>query len=198
MIMSMEHKAFLFHSQKYEREIEKVIEQCCSNDGKQYAMKYINKNYHVLKSPYTGEELNCKWEEEIETDTIQEYVDFILTACYDPNEDIGLGYEWEYLIEILKKLNISDSAEPWILGNPISYHGIIIDPGGMGLGIINVEQVGYIRAKLINSQKRIKKIEIDKDLLNRVTKDEILEAYNDLCDIYQFAEEQGSGILMTF
>lgn len=197
--MSMEHKAFLFNSQKFHLEIEEVLHKCChDNKGKEYAIEYIDKNYDNFKSPYTGEELDDKWINQIESGNIQEYMDFILTACYDPNEDMGLEYSWELLIEEIKQMHITSNAEQWVLGKPIVCNGVLVDPGAMGLGIVDAEEVSYIKNILIDSRSKLQPIEVRETNLYDLTNEEIIDAYDDLCNIYKLAEGKGFGIMMTF
>lgn len=195
--MSMEHKAFLFDSQKFHFEIEEVLNNCADIKGKEYAIEYINRNYHNLKSPYTGEELDEKWINQIESENIQEYMDFILTACYDPNEEVGLAYTWEVLLEELRQMHVTSDAEQWILGKSIVCNGVIIDPGAMGLGIVEAEDVPYIKKILIDSRDKLQPLEV-RDTIYDLTTEEIIDAYEDLCNIYKLADEKGFGIMMTF
>lgn len=196
--MSMEHKAFLFYLKRYHEEIEPIIKKCCGENGDHYAVQYIEQHYKNLKSPYLGDQLDAMWHDEIERDTIQEYIDFILTACYEPDEDIGLGYAWEALYELLEKLDSANCTEKWILGSPLEYNGIIVDPGYMGLGIIESREVSDIKKALFLLEKKIKKIVIHNKYFCDYTDEEIINAYYDLCDIYKIAEERQLGIMMTF
>ncbi|MGN6710516.1 hypothetical protein [Anaerocolumna jejuensis] len=131
----------------------------------------------------------------IESGNIQEYMDFILTACYDPNEDVGLEYSWKLLIEEIKQMHITSNAEQWVLGKPIVCNGFLVDPGAMGLGIVDAEEVSYIKNMLIDSRFKLQPIEVRE---TNIYSEEIIDAYDDLCNIYKLAEGKGFGIMMTF
>lgn len=197
--MSMEHKAFLFDSMKFDLEIKNVMERCWCNDTSDYAIEYIEENYKKLKSPYTGENLNVDWRRELNEDSdIQEYLEFILTACYDPSEDIGLQYSWDVLIDVLKQLNKDKNVNHWILGNEMAISGNKFDPGKMGFGILNSSEVKDILQFITESKIKLHSIDLNKAYLYKMTYEETKDAYNDLCDIYRLAVEKKMGFIMTF
>jgi len=196
--MSMEHKAFLFNTAKFQIEIRPILEKSLDEGGKDYAITYINQNYLKLMSPYTGEYLDENWMDEIEIGGIQEYIDFILTSCYDPNEDMGLEYAWDALIEAMSKVHVSNDVEYWVLGKPVRYKDIIIDPGAMGLGLVNSEDVVNIKDILLTLQDFVYSIESINTDMGDITHEDIVCAYNELCKIYKIADEKKCGILVTF
>ena len=121
--------------------------------AKEYIWQYPDR----FCSPYTGEPLQGDWEEELSSNTLQEYFDFLLTACYDVNA------------------------------------------GGMGLGIIEASQVAPIYEKLRSNREMLNSIDLDMDhFLYEAEPEDILDGYDDLCNIYGEALKQGKGIMFTF
>ena len=60
--MSMEHKAFVFDTEKFHAEIEPVMKDSIKNA--EVAHRYICEHLDELQSPYMGDELGEDWEEE--------------------------------------------------------------------------------------------------------------------------------------
>lgn len=196
--MSMEHKAFLFDTECFHSEIEVVINECCKGENIQYAVKYIDNNYSHLCSPYTGESLDEKWRNEVGSAGIQQYIDFILTSCYDPLEDNGLSYSWDGLLEALKAMDNLGDVEEWILGKPVVCNGVTIDPGAMGLGIVEQDRISGIRGALKCIKPAVMNLEDTSGDLYELEPEEIIDAYNDLCSLYEQAESEKKGLLFTF
>lgn len=196
--MSMEHKAYLFDMVMYHIYIEKILDKCCKEKDIVEAERYIDDHWNELYSPYAGENLNAEWKSKLITGSMQEYFDILLTACYDFETDIGLGYAWDSVNETLKQLNFMNNIEECVIGRRIMFHGITIDPGAMGLGIIDVEEVKIIKEKLIKNKVNLESVELPQNLLYEMGKEEINEAYDDLCGIYIQAAEEKKGIMFTF
>ena len=163
--MSMEHKAFLFDTNKYHQQIEPIIEKCCKTNDASVVRKYINKNYEQIANPYTGDILDANWENELESDSRQELFDFVLASCYVPDDDIGLGYAWDGVLEAIKEMRVIGDAEVCVLGNPLIYAGVEVNPGLMGLGIIEAKDVVRIKEVLLKNQKRLDSMEFSEDVL---------------------------------
>lgn len=196
--MSMEHKAYLFDSKKYKLLVKNVLKQCCRENGTAYAEKYIKDNFDKLKSPYTGEQLTKEELEGLADADIQEYMDYILTECYEPNCDIGLGYTWDSIIAVLKQMPLNYQAEFCMLGEEIEFYGVVVDPGRMGMGIIEAEEVISIYNDLKKNDLSAYKITQVEDTLYEFDEEELSKAYKDLLDIYKQAGKEGKGLLMTF
>ena len=196
--MSMEHRAFLFDTDKYHAEIEKIIEACCGSGEVSSIKQYIDEHLEEFSSPYTWEPLEQDWEQELENGDMQEYFDFLLTACYDCEDDIGLAEAWDAVNEAIKLLDFMNGAEKCVLGTAVSFHGIVVDPGRMGLGIVDAGEIKELKEKLLENQEKLEDISIPEDLMYDMEQDEICDAYDDLCDIYKRAEKEGKGILFTF
>lgn len=196
--MSMEHKAYLFDMAVYHKYIEKILDKCCKEKDILEAEMYIDEHWNELYSPYTGENLNAEWKSILMTSSMQEYFDILLTACYDFETDIGLGYAWDGVNETLKQLNFMNNIEKCVIGRRIMFHGITIDPGAMGLGIIDVEEAKLIKEKLIKNKVKLESVELPQNLLYKMNKEEIGDAYDDLCKIYIQADAKRKGIMFTF
>ena len=198
--MSMQHKAFLFNTEVYYEQIEPIIESCCKTSDSGVVCEYINNNLEQIYNPYTTENLEVDWQNELESGSMQELFDFILTRCYEPDDDIGLEYSWDGVLEAIKEMNILDEAEAdiCVLGRPLIYAGVEINPGLMGLGIVEAGEVKRIKDILTKNQKKLETIDIPEDLLYELDEDELIDAYDDLCSIYKRAEAEGKGLLFTF
>ena len=102
--MSMEHKAFVFDTEKFHAEIEPVMKDSIKNA--EVAHRYICEHLDELQSPYMGDELGEDWEEEFGELTLQTYFDILLTTCYDVEDNRGLGEMWDAVNEVIKSLDV--------------------------------------------------------------------------------------------
>lgn len=196
--MGMDHKAYLFDMEKYHMDIEGILDECCRSKSTLRAEAYISEHWMELSSPYNGEKLDRDWKKELSDNSFQEYCDILLTACYDYGRDIGLGYNWDGINEILKQMDFMDHTEECVLGNEIIFYDITIDPGAMGLGIVEIEDVAFIYEKLLRNRSRLEDMEVPEDLLYQIEEEEIQDAYDDLVGIYREAVKEKKGILFTF
>lgn len=196
--MSMEHKAFLFDTNKYHEQIEPIIEKCCKTNNTSEVRAYINENYEQIANPYTGDVLDVNWENELESGSMQELFDFALAGCYAPDDDIGLGYAWDGVLEAIKEMHVVEDAEICVLGNSLIYAGVEVNPGLMGLGLVEANDVVRIKDMLLINQEKLESMEFSEDVLYELEQDELMDAYDDLCTIYESAEREGKGILFTF
>ncbi len=196
--MSMEHKAFLFDSILYHKEIEPVIKKCCKSKNVEPAVEYIKENCALLRMPDSGENLQENWQDGCVMD-LQGLFDILLTRCYEPNEDIGLEYAWDGVLEAIRNTKIVDNADLCVLGRPLAYSGITIDPGYEGLGIVGEDEVVWIKELLAKNKEKIEVAKIEgSELLYTLEPDELVDACDDLCMIYNKAVKDGKGILFTF
>lgn len=196
--MSMEHKAFIFNTMLYHKQIEPVIEECCKTKDNSIIKKYIDGNYSQICNPYTGDLLEDDWESELESNSMQELFDFVLGSCYEPDNDIGLGYAWDGVLEAIKAMHIMEESDVCVLGKPLIYADIQLNPGLMGLGIVEFAEVAPIKEILLKNQEKLENMELPEDVLYELNRDELMDAYDDLCSIYKRAEKEGKGILFTF
>lgn len=196
--MSMEHKAFIFDTKSYSEELNDILlTSGLSNDIRRIS-QFIADNIDDIRSPYSGDELEDDWEDELGTKDIQEYADFALAAYYDPGDDIGLSYYWDPLIEILKDLDF-DKAEYCILGTPIQKEHFCVDPGRCGLGLARSEDIPNLLKQLIAIQPRLEQLD-EGDLVDtyNIEMNDLITAYEDLLSIYQSASNDNEGVMFTF
>ena len=191
----MEHKAFVFDTEKFHAEIEPVMKDSIKNT--EVAHQYICNHLDELQSPYTSDELDEGWEEEFGELTLQVYFDILLTACYDVEDDRGLGEMWDAVNEVIKELNVFEEGELPVTGWEIEIDDVIVDPGMEGLGIIDRDEVAEILQILKENRDEAANAEPE-DLLYETEPEEWMEAYDDLCNLYEEALRQKKGLLLTF
>ena len=193
--MSMEHKAFVFDTEKFHAEIEPVMKDSIKNA--EVAHRYICEHLDELQSPYTGDELGEDWEEEFGELTLQTYFDILLTTCYDVEDDRGLGEMWDAVNEVIKSLDVFEYGEVPVLGCQVEINSVIVDPGMEGLGIIDGDEVAEILERLKENRDEAESAEPE-DLLYEAEPEEWMKAYDDLCSLYEAALSQKKGLLLTF
>lgn len=193
--MSMEHKAFVFDTKKFHAEIEPVLKGSIKNTD--VAHRYSCDTLEELQSPYTGDTLEEGWEEEFGELTLQVYFDILLTACYYVDEDCGLSEMWDAVNEVIKSLDVFEDGELPVLGRKVEIDDVTVDPGMEGLGIVESDEVEAILATLQDNKDEAENAEPE-DLLYDVEADEWIEAYDDLCSLYEEALQQDKGLLFTF
>jgi len=178
--MSMSHKAFLFDYGRFEQEIEPLLRK--GLDGNPSLLEdYIAANLAQLKDPYEGESLGKDWREQWPVDTPEELADFVLTACYDPGLDIGLGDAWWDADRIL---NEGDELVAGILlGRTLQVNGKFFNPGKQGTYFQSPDRVDtHLR------------------LVERLVEaaPEYQETLQPVIDLFQTAVEHRSGLYITF
>lgn len=191
--MSMEHKSFLFNTSAFTKELSEIILTAGETDNEKLLITFINQNLNDLKSPYSGEELTAEWVEELETEDIQELADFAMTKYYNPDEELGLSYSWELLLESFDELDLKFNNEYYILGKSLDSENFTLDPGRMGLGFIDSQQISSIHKELISLKQNFINI-FETESLDK----EVIQAYEELIEIYEEAKESNCGLLMTF
>lgn len=191
--MSMEHKSFLFNTSAFTKELSEIILTAGETDNEKLLISFINQNLNDLKSPYSGEELTVEWIEELETEDIQELADFAMTKYYNPDEELGLSYSWELLLESFDELDLKFNNEYYILGKSLDSENFTLDPGRMGLGFIDSQQISSIHKELISLKQNFINI-FETESLDK----EVIQAYEELIEIYEEAKESNCGLLMTF
>ncbi|MFC4476045.1 hypothetical protein [Flavobacterium chungangensis] len=191
--MSIEHKSFLFNTSAFTKELSEIILTAGETDNEKLLISFINQNLNDLKSPYSGEELTSAWIEELETEDIQELADFAMTKYYNPDEELGLSYSWELLLESFDELDLKFNNEYYILGKSLDSENFTLDPGRMGLGFIDSQQISSIHKELISLKQNFINI-FETESLDK----EVIQAYEELIEIYEEAKESNCGLLMTF
>ncbi len=191
----MDHKAFVFDTKKFHAEIEPVMKDSVKNT--EVAHQYICDHLDELQSPYTGDELDESWEEEFGEFTLQVYFDILLTACYDVEDDRGLGEMWDAVNEVIKELDVFEEGELPVTGWEVQIDEVVVDPGMQGLGMIDCDEVAEILKILKENRDEAANAEPE-DLLYETEPEEWMEAYDDLCSLYEEALSQKKGVLLTF
>ena len=191
----MDHKAFVFDTKKFHAEIEPVMKDSVKNT--EVAHQYICDHLDELQSPYTGDELDESWEEEFGELTLQVYFDILLTACYDVEDDRGLGEMWDTVNEVIKELDVFEEGELPVTGWEVQIDEVVVDPGMQGLGMIDCDEVAEILKILKENRYEAANAEPE-DLLYETEPEEWMEAYDDLCSLYEEALSQKKGVRLTF
>lgn len=75
----------------------------------------------------------------VETADPHQYGDFAITKFYQPNEDIGLGNDWQSIQELISV--DPPLVESPILGTPLGRKRNLFDPGKMGSYFQSPKQV---------------------------------------------------------
>ena len=127
--MSIEHKAFIFDYKAFELELKEILEMALSLNKIENLEYFIKLNIDCLTDPYEGNLLPDNWVEMLEYGDPHEYGDFALTKFYNPTEDIGLGYNWFEIEELLSSQSGEGTS---ILGDKIGKEDNYFDPGKMG------------------------------------------------------------------
>lgn len=196
--MSMEHKAYIFDTEDFESNLKELLLDAGLSDNVEAIKAFIEENADSITSPYTFEPIDEDWEEELEANDVQEYADFAMTAYYEPEEDIGLSYTWNAVMEGLKATGFED-AEVCVLGNPVEKDGFSVDPGRCGLGLISAENVQKLYQKLSNIKADFCDINIeDLDIEDDIEQEELEDVFDDLLSIYESALDENKGIMFTF
>ena len=201
--MSMIHEAYLFDSALFERELVDVIAAAVRRDDLQPIYEFIDRHIENCTSPYSGEELDECWREELEEQDIQELCDFALTRYYDAEDDIGLGYSWDALLNALKFLDLKFNAEYYVWGQEFSVDDFVLDPGGMGMGFVEAEDVADMLLDLTRNKaafsEKIKDNNIEcEELLYELSLEELEEAYDELINLFEIAKSERQGLLFVF
>lgn len=112
-------------------------------------------------------------------------------------DDRGLGEMWDAVNEVIKSLNVFEYGEVPVLGCQVEINSVIVDPGMEGLGIIDGDEVAEILERLKENRDEAESAEPE-DLLYEAEPEEWMEAYDDLCSLYEDALSQKKGLLLTF
>jgi hypothetical protein len=140
--MSMTHKAFVFDYEAFESELKEILEAALDLNEIEGLENFITLNINSLTDPYEGECLSENWDVMLEYRDPHEYGDFALTKFYNPIEDIGLGYDWIEIQDLLSGEYIS------ILGNLIGKDNNYFDPGKMGSYFQSLRMVTENKSKI--------------------------------------------------
>jgi len=125
----MEHKAFLFDYESFERELRPSLEDALATGDTSRLESFISTNLGALRDPYEGQPLLPDWASLIEVHDAHQYGDFALTKYYRPTDDIGLGSDWERVHDLAAS---SSRTESPILGATVGPSDAPFDAGKMG------------------------------------------------------------------
>ncbi len=175
----MEHKAFLFDYDSFDRELRAILEDGLRSGDHTRLVSFVDATLSDFRDPYEGEPLDDDWEAMIETQDSHQYGDFALTKYYNPTADIGLGAAWEDIQELVA--NGPVIMESPILGSIIGPTDDPFDPGKMGSYFQSPQQVR-------NSQ----------EYLLRLAKKEQAEVLNKAIQMLQEAADANTGLYITF
>jgi hypothetical protein len=176
----MEHKAFVFDYQSFIKELAKILDEALKTGENEALVGFIEENAALLKDPYEGKPLDASWRELIEIEDVNQYGDFALTKFYNPQEDIGLGYDWVALQELLE---IEGLKQDIVLGEVFGSEENCFDPGKQGAYFQSSEQVS-------------RNLQVIKNLIKR--KPKVASELSQLLDMLQQASEVQKGLYITF
>jgi hypothetical protein len=179
--MSMEHKAFVFDYKAFAKELKPLLEKALTNSDNKELIQFIEENREALKDPDTGEPLEEDWQDQVEDDDPHRYGDLALTRYYDPEDGIGLAYDWMDLDDELQAELGNDRAVA--LGDPCGPKDNHFDPGKMGSYFQSPDKV---KKNLTLLGTRLKKKTPHAQALKRVR------------DMLQPAADAGKGMYVTF
>ncbi|WP_025699913.1 hypothetical protein [Paenibacillus durus] len=198
--MGMEHKAYLFDTDNFNKELSNIIITSGATNDVDSLMVFIVEKIGTVRSVYTGELLNKEWEKELENGEVQELADFAMTCYYSPEKELGLSYAWDALLEALNMMSTKFHPDYYILGRPLESELFKLDPGGMGLGFVYAEDISSMYNELIDLKQLLinNSLPSSNDLVYHITFPELIEAYDELIMLYKEAKEANCGLLMTF
>lgn len=198
--MGMEHKSFLFDTDKFKKELMLTIIKSVEVNSSEMLLTFINTNLSEIQSPYTGDSLTDGWEEEINNGDIQELSDFALTKYYSPDEELGLAYDWDALLEAIDGLPLKLQRDYYILGQPLETESFVLDPGAMGMGFVFAEDIPGMYQELVSLREYFVKncLTLSEDVLYELSESELISAYDTLTELMKYAKDKECGLLMTF
>lgn len=125
----MEHKAFVFDYDAFINELSNTLETALISNNTENLVSFIEQNLDLLKDPYEGEPLDNNWQSMLEIDDPHQCGDLAITKFYHHQNEVGLGYSWENIQNILKQ---EFGIPGIILGVPFGANNNYFDPGKMG------------------------------------------------------------------
>ena len=128
--MPMEHKAYLFDYIGFAQELKPILEQALATRSAEKLVQFIDTHLGSLRHPDEGTTLDDHWRSLIEQGNPDEYGDFALTRYY-VSDNIGLGYEWEEVQDIISAARPDLERSP-LLGETIGPTNHLFDPGKLG------------------------------------------------------------------
>ncbi len=146
--MTMEHKAFIFDYDAFVKELAEILENAIAKNESNQLIAFIENNLLYLKHPDEGKYLDSSWKEFLEVGDVNEYGDFAITKYYNPDDDIGMSYDWMQLDDLLlQELNVDISP---LLGTIFASSENYFNPGKQGSYFQSPEKVKQ-NVELLNS-----------------------------------------------
>jgi hypothetical protein len=93
--MSMDHRAFAFDWTAFEGGLLPILVRALETEDQGPLSSFIEAHRRELRDPYEGDPLPHDWRSLLEHGGVQELADFALTRYYRPEDDRGLGPEWQ-------------------------------------------------------------------------------------------------------
>jgi hypothetical protein len=179
--MAMEHRAFIFDFESFTEELSRILETALETGEVDALIDFIQVNLDSLKDPYEGEPLDSSWQTMMEYKDAHQYGDFALTKFYDPQSNIGLGYEWEAIQNLLNsQLNGGGNM---VLGRAFGPTNNYFDPGKIGSYFQTPDQVEDNLQKLNELVKQ---------------KPQMSSQLSQLMKMLNTAAKAGKGLYITF
>ncbi|WP_300134420.1 hypothetical protein [Duncaniella sp.] len=104
---------------------------------------------------------------------------------------------WDAVNEVIKELDVFEEGELPVTGWEVEIEDVIVNPGMQGLGIIDSSEVAEILEGLRDNRDEAENAEPE-DLLYEADPEDWMEAYDDLCSLYEDALRRNKGLLLTF
>jgi len=179
--MSMDHKAYVFDYDAFQKELAPVLEVALRANETKSILAFIESNFDDLKDPYEGEPLSEDWEDSLGNRDLQEFADYALTKFYDPAEYLGMSTQWHHVYDKLPR-NLQNATLGVALGQEPNY----FDPGRQG---------AYFQSPSLVAANVQLLASIPKDL--DLTDDD-LESIEEYLSLLQEALGQKLGVYVTF
>ena len=128
--MALEQKAFVFDYDLFAQMLSDILRKALATNDLAQLERFIDGNLNSLRDPNEGTPLKSNWRESLETTDAHQLGDLAVTMFYDPTSDIGLGYQWEGIQDVLEQE--LDSRVDILLGQQFGPTGNVFDPGKMG------------------------------------------------------------------
>jgi hypothetical protein len=177
----MEHKAFVLDYEAFANQLSDILRTALVTNNDDDLAHFIEANISSLKDPYEGDPLDSSWQDLVETEDAHTYGDFALTKFYDPVSDIGLGYNWEGVQNLLN--DVSSGLGAAILGSPFGPANNHFDPGKMGSYFQTPSEVQKSLSLLTNLVQQ---------------KPELSAGLSGAIEMVRQAAENGKGLYVTF
>ena len=147
----MEHQAFVFDYERYESELSRTLYEALRGGSLEELTDFIARHWSRLRDG-EGEPLSSGWHSLVDPQDAHQYGDLALTKFYDPCANIGLGYDWEPLVQALERSSASSAI---VLGTPFGPPENPFDPGKMGSYFCSARNAEANHTKLRELQKAL-------------------------------------------